>query len=172
MTIRLGPPTAWLFLLLSCIATEVRGEPSSPAARIGQRIFLDTSLSQPRGQGCVSCHQPQAAFADPRPVSPGAVAGRKGRRNSPSLMYAALIPGFAYEDFLTDDGQEVFAWEGGLFHDGRARDLFDQVQQPFFDRNEMNLADEPALAARLRTAEYAAPFRQWVARKSGATTAS
>jgi len=132
------------------------------AAAIGKQIFLDTSLSRPAGQGCVSCHQPAHAFADPRPVSPGAVSGRQGRRNSPSLMYAALIPGFAYDEFFTEDGQEVYAWEGGLFHDGRARDLFDQVHQPFFDRNEMNLADTAELASRLRKASYAAEFRHWI----------
>ena len=102
------------------------------AAKIGKEIFLDTGLSRPVGQACVSCHFPSAAFADSRPVSPGAVKGRNGRRNAPSLMYAALIPSFAYEDLFTKDGTEIYAYEGGLFHDGRARDLFEQVQQPFF----------------------------------------
>ncbi len=77
-------------------------------------------------------------------------------------MYAALIPGHAYDDFFTADGSEAYAWEGGLFHDGRARDLFDQVQQPFFDPNEMNLPDESDLASRLRQADYADQFRAWV----------
>lgn len=139
--------------------------PSSVAAEIGKLIFLDTSLSQPRGQGCVSCHRPESAFADARRVSPGAVEGRVGKRNSPSLMYAALIPGFVYEDLLTGDGVEVFVWEGGLFHDGRARDLFEQVQQPFFDPNEMNLPNEAALAERLRTAQYAGKFQNWIGRE-------
>lgn len=131
-------------------------------AQIGKQIFLDKTLSQPQGQGCVSCHQPQAAFADPRRVSPGAVTGRIGRRNSPSLMYAALIPPFAYDDFFNKEGEEVYAWEGGMFHDGRARDLFEQVQQPFFDRNEMNLPNPSALAKRLRTTKYADQLRQRV----------
>lgn len=146
----------------ACVsAADGQGNPPR-AAEIGKRIFLDTNLSRPRGQGCISCHFPGAAFADPRPVSPGAVPGRQGRRNAPSLMYAALIPGFAYDDFLTRDGEEIFAWEGGLFHDGRARDLFDQVQKPFFDPSEMNLPNEAALASRLRQAGYAAEFRKWV----------
>ena len=135
---------------------------SHQAATIGKQIFLDTSLSRPVGQGCVTCHQPTTAFADPRPVSPGAVSGREGTRNSPSLMYAALIPSFAYDEFFNKDGEEVYAWEGGLFHDGRARDLFEQVQQPFFDRNEMNLTDESELAERLRKADYSGDFRQWI----------
>jgi cytochrome c peroxidase len=132
------------------------------AARIGQEIFLDSSLSRPVGQACVSCHSPAVAFADPRPVSAGAVKGRKGTRNAPSLMYAALIPSFAYEDLFTKDGLEIYAYEGGLFHDGRARDLFEQVQQPFFDRNEMNLPDLAELAARLRRSAYAGELKHSV----------
>ncbi|MCA9216213.1 MAG: hypothetical protein KDB27_24260 [Planctomycetales bacterium] len=135
------------------------------AAEIGKQIFLDTSLSQPKGQACISCHQPKHAFADPRPVSPGAVAGRSGTRNSPSLMYAALIPGFVYEEVLTNDGTEIFAHEGGLFYDGRAQDLFQQVQQPFFDPNEMNLPDRATLAERIRKASYAEEFRSVVGEK-------
>jgi cytochrome c peroxidase len=70
-------------------------------------------------------------------------------------MYVALIPPLAFEDFLNQDGQEVYAWEGGLFHDGRARDLFEQVQQPFFNPDEMNLPNVAELAKRLRRAPYA-----------------
>lgn len=156
----------WMILITSlaaigdCWADDA--ERASVAAEMGERIFLDTGLSEPKGQACVSCHQPATAFADPRRVSPGAVPGRVGKRNAPSLMYAALIPGFVYEDFLTRDFEEVFAWEGGLFHDGRARDLFDQVQQPFFDPVEMNLPDASSLASRLRESSYAGEFRAWV----------
>ncbi len=132
------------------------------AAAIGGLIFSDTSLSQPPGQGCISCHQPKTAFADPRAVSPGAVPGRQGTRNAPTLMYAALIPSFAYEDFLNASGEEVYAWEGGLFHDGRAQDQFAQVQEPFFNPNEMNVPNPAALAKRFRAADYADEFRQWV----------
>lgn len=151
-------------LLVGLVRTSCGAE-TQRAAEIGRLIFLDTNLSSPVGQGCVSCHQPHAAFADVRPVSPGAVDGKFGKRNAPSLMYAALIPSLAYEDFLTPDGEEVYVWEGGLFHDGRARDLFEQVQQPFFDANEMNLKDESDLASRIRRAGYADLFRKWVGEK-------
>ena len=134
----------------------------STAAEIGQKIFLDTGLSRPAGQACVSCHLPSAAFADTRSVSPGAVKGRQGRRNAPSLMYAALIPSFAYEDLFTKDGNEIYVYEGGLFHDGRARDLFEQVQQPFFDPAEMNLPNIAGLAARLRRSAYAQDLKEWI----------
>lgn len=153
-------------LSVDAIAVEpIDDDPSASkgiAVRIGQEIFLDSSLSRPVGQACVSCHSPAVAFADPRPVSAGAVKGRKGTRNAPSLMYAALIPSFAYEDLFTKDGREIYAYEGGLFHDGRARDLFEQVQQPFFDRNEMNLPDLAELAARLRRSDYAGEMKHWI----------
>lgn len=132
----------------------------SDEAAIGRKIFLDTNLSQPAGQGCVSCHPPDSAFADPRPVSPGAVAGRMGTRNSPTLMYAALIPAINYGDFYDKEGAKFKTWIGGLFHDGRARDLFEQVQQPFFNPAEMNLSEPAALAAAIRESDYANDFRE------------
>lgn len=143
-------------------AHVVAQKPQSMAATIGRHIFTDTSLSHPRGQGCISCHNPRTAFADARVVSPGAFPGRVGTRNAPSLMYAALTPSLAYEDFFNEFGQEEHAWEGGLFHDGRAQDQFAQVQEPFFDPNEMNIPDEAALAAGLRKATYAKDIQSWI----------
>lgn len=165
--VRIAHPSWILAALLTAITScpGVTADDLLTASEIGKSVFLDTSLSNPSGQGCVSCHQPNAAFADPRPVSPGAVADRKGIRNAPSLMYVALIPPFAYEDVFTKEGDEIYAYEGGLFHDGRANDLFEQVQQPFFDANEMNLQDEAQLTARLRKAEYADALRTWVGEK-------
>ena len=65
---------------------------------MGREIFLDTTLSNPPGTSCVSCHQPESAFADPRPVSVGAKPGSLGTRNGPSLMYAAQAVE-AYDQF-------------------------------------------------------------------------
>ena len=107
---------AFVMMVAGCLA---RAEEVSPVV-IGRKIFMDTSLSQPVGRGCVSCHDPKAAFADARRVSPGAVKGRKGRRNAPTLMYAALIPPIAAEDFYDEEGELKYVLEGGLFLDGRA----------------------------------------------------
>ncbi len=124
-------------------------------AAVGRDLFLDKSLSNPPGVGCASCHVPEAAFADPRPVSPGAVAGSMGRRNAPSLMYAALIPNIDQEDMLREDGTQEWVWQGGLFQDGSARTLHEQVQRPFFEHAEMNVGSEAELAAKLRKSAYA-----------------
>ena len=134
------------------------GEPS--LSGLGRRIFLDTGLSEPAGQGCISCHSPASAFADPRRVSPGAVAGREGRRNAPSLMYAALIPQLKLEDTYDDDGEVEYIVEGGLFHDGRAHTQLEQVRQPFFDPNEMNIGGPAELAAKFRKSDYAGDLRK------------
>lgn len=132
---------------------------------IGRKIFMDTSLSQPVGQGCVSCHDPKAAFADARRVSPGAVNERKGRRNAPTLMYAALIPPIAAEDFYDEEGELIYVLEGGLFLDGRAHNQFEQVQMPFFNKDEMNLSGPADLADRIRKSEYASDFKKLVGGK-------
>lgn len=124
-------------------------------AEVGREIFIDPNLSNPQGQSCLSCHQPSAAFADKRSVSNGAVAERSGRRNATSLMYAALIPNFEQEDVIQDSGEQVWVWQGGLFQDGSARTLHEQVQQPLFNHAEMNIASEAELASKLRKASYA-----------------
>ena len=154
----------WFALVVVVAGCVAVAEEVSPAM-IGRKIFMDTNLSQPMGQGCVSCHDPKAAFADARRVSPGAVKGREGRRNAPTLMYAALIPPMAAEDFYDEEGELIYVLEGGLFLDGRAHDQFEQVQMPFFDKDEMNLSGPADLAARIRKSDYAADFKKLVGEK-------
>lgn len=132
------------------------------AASIGRSLFFDSGLSRPIGQSCYNCHLPHSAFAGTGAVAEGAVSGRFGIRNVPTLMYAALIPSMALEERYDDEGVESMVWEGGLFHDGRAQDQFEQVKEPFFASNEMNLRDEAELAARLRSAGYGERIRRWI----------
>lgn len=145
-----------LLALISCGVKIAQAAPDLP--EIGRSVFTDKNLSNPPGQSCLTCHNPNHAFADPRRVSPGATPTLSGNRNAPSLMYAALIPPFAYEDILLPDGTEIFAWEGGLFHDGRAKDLFEQVDQPFFEAHEMNLKNKADLAQKIRKSTYKGKF--------------
>lgn len=122
-------------------------------AEIGRQIFFDTNLSEPTGQACASCHQPDVSFTDPRggPTSRGAVAGRAGFRNTPSIFYAALIPP------LHEDGD---TFVGGLFLDGRAGSLEAQAAGPFTNPIEMNNASPAAVMAKVRRSSYAAAFAQ------------
>ena len=149
-----------LLVSLLCGVTTIQAAPD--LAEIGRSVFTDKNLSNPPGQSCMTCHNPTYAFADPRRVSPGASPPFSGNRNAPSLMYAALIPPFAYEDVLLPDGTEIFAWEGGLFYDGRAKDLFEQVGQPFFENHEMNLENKADLAQKIRKSTYKEKFPQSV----------
>lgn len=139
---------------------------TSSLAKLGQKVFFDTNLSEPKGQGCFSCHDPKKAFSDSRPVSPGALKGQVGTRNAPTLMYAALIPATYDQDFYDEKGELSYITEGGLFLDGRAKDQFAQVKGPFYAKYEMNLPDEAALAARLRKAVYSKELKQGLGEES------
>jgi cytochrome c peroxidase len=140
--------------LVLAVVLSAAASAEIPLAALGKKIFEDDSLSNPSGQSCASCHDSGKAFADPRRVSPGAVAGRIGRRNAPTLMYAALISPQRLEDTYDENGELEYIVEGGLFLDGRAHDQLDQVHQPFFDRDEMNNESPSHLAAKFREASY------------------
>ncbi|MEG1969104.1 MAG: cytochrome c peroxidase [Burkholderiaceae bacterium] len=125
---------------------------------IGKRIFFDTSLSEPHGQSCATCHDPALAFSGNSAftlgVAPGAASGRFGTRNVPTVMYAMFVPPFYFED---DAGEQVPV--GGLFLDGRAASLEDQASKPFFNPVEMALPGPAALRERLAAASYAQLMR-------------
>lgn len=85
---------------------------------LGRRLFFDRRLSRDGSVACASCHDPERAYSDGRPIAVG-VFGRKGRRNAPAIINRAY-------------GQ-LFFW------DGRARSLEAQVLKPIGDPNEMDL---------------------------------
>jgi cytochrome c peroxidase len=91
----------------------------------GRRLFFDRRLSRDNSISCSSCHDPERAFSDGRPVAIG-VFGRKGRRNSPALINRGYGRSF--------------------FWDGRIATLEEQVLKPIEDSNEMDLplAEAPA----------------------------
>ncbi len=57
-------------------------------AALGARLFHDPILSVARDISCASCHQPESGWSMRTPVATGH-AGRRGRRNPPSLYSAA-----------------------------------------------------------------------------------
>jgi cytochrome c peroxidase len=125
--------------------------------QLGGLIFNDTNLSQPVGQSCASCHQSQAAFTDPNsnsanPVSEGAVTGRFGNRNAPTVMYTSLVPPFG----TNISGEFV----GGLFVDGRVSTLVEQAKAPFLNPVEMNNPDKASVISKIRNSSYASLFEQ------------
>ncbi len=116
------------------------GKPEPEAKRkLGERLFFDPALSASGRISCASCHQPQHAFADTLPITPGH-EGRKGRRNAPALIGVGLAT--------------------SLFWDGRAASLEQQAAGPIADPAEMamSLAELPAKLEAV--AGYLEDFRQ------------
>jgi cytochrome c peroxidase len=112
-------------------------------AALGRRLFFDARLSNDRSVSCATCHDPERAFADERPLAVG-VFGRVGRRHSPSLVNR----GFGRAQF----------W------DGRAATLEAQVLQPIVDPNEMDLPLAEAVKRLNEDDSYRASFQAIFAR--------
>jgi cytochrome c peroxidase len=157
---------AILSLLVLCtlcaLATSGTAEANTltPVQRLGKRIFFDKNLSNPPGLACASCHSPKAGFADPRvgfPVSKGSISNRFGDRNAPSVSYAAYSPAFHFDPTVRP-GIMSGMYIGGLFWDGRAASLEDQVKGPFFNPLEMNNTTKTELIAKIAASSYADQF--------------
>lgn len=103
--------------------TPSAGEASS-LQQLGARLFFDARLSADGSVSCASCHVPEQAFADGRAVAVG-VGGRRGTRNTPSLLDVAARP--------------------TLFWDGRHHGLADQASDPLLHPLEQGLTDEAQL---------------------------
>lgn len=107
---------------------------------LGRLLFHDTSLSEPQGMACVTCHDPSTGYSYPNSfvngvfgTVPGVIKNRFGSRRPPSIAYAPyLAKGIPHYDSV------AIAWVGGLFWDGRARTAEDQVIGPLTNPNEMN----------------------------------
>lgn len=126
--------------------------PLSPIEELGKSIFFDENLSDPAGQSCASCHDPNAGFAEPDksiPVSEGVIPGRFGTRNSPPAAYATFSPLF--------DAQKTI---GGQFWDGRAANLVEQAKGPFLNPVEMNNPDKASVVNKVAVSTYADLFEQ------------
>lgn len=130
----------------------------TPRQRLGQLIFNDTNLSEPRGTACVSCHRPNMGFAGNNRSLVGVPLGSRGvlgLRNAMTNAYTGFVPSFA---FRVEDG--VTEAVGGHFWDGRADTLALQALQPFLNVDEMNNASAKAVMAKIAVASYAPLFRQ------------
>ena len=94
------------------------GNPMTMAGvELGRRLFYDPILSADSSLSCSSCHFPERAFTDGRPVAIG-INTSTGRRNAQSLANAA----YQYK---------------GLFWDGRAPTLEEQALVPVEDPKEL-----------------------------------
>src|SRR5210317_1550454 len=132
----------------------------TPIEELGQFLYFDENLSEPSGQSCASCHDPEFGFVDPDkgiPVSEGVIPGLFGTRNSPAAAYAMYAPIFHFD---TDEG----LWIGGQFWDGRATGdvlgdpLADQALGPFLNPVEMANESKAQVIADILASDYAADF--------------
>src|SRR5262245_45735551 len=106
---------------------------------LGRKLFFDPRLSADGLISCASCHDPKLAFTDGRATASG-IAGRRGARNSPTLLNAMF--------------------NTGQFWDGRANTLEDQAVQPLVNPLEMGNSSYDEVVSRLRAIpEYRAEFR-------------
>lgn len=156
--LRVFLPAAGVLAGLLCVATEGWSQSNAiprPTLKeqLGKAIFFDAALSEPRGQSCAACHDPDHGYngnGNPNMVVfPGAVSTRKGSRNPPSAAYAFGSPAPGYRQI---DGDWVYL--GGQFWDGRADGLAEQAKAPFLNPNEMNNRDADQVVRKVCAANY------------------
>jgi cytochrome c peroxidase len=87
---------------------------------LGRKLFFDKRLSRDRTLACATCHDPELAFSDGRPVARG-INATEGTRNAPALINRGYGRSF--------------------FWDGRAASLEQQVLQPITSPIELGLTE-------------------------------
>ena len=132
---------------------------------LGKQLFVDTNLSEPAGQPCVTCHAAQVGWTGPDAVTnsggaayEGAVKGRFGNRKPPSSAYGGDSP------ILHLDATD--GWTGGMTWDGHAPGLTlgdplaEQALQPFVNPLEQNIASGDVVVNKVKQSKYANLFMQ------------
>lgn len=114
--------------------TPAENPVTDAGAALGRVLFYDKRLSANNTVACVSCHQPEHGFSDPRQFSVGFAGGRT-ERNSMGLTSAKYYPRKSY------------------FWDERAATLEEQVLLPIQNEVEMGMT-LPVLVAKLGEEDY------------------
>ncbi|MEI8021034.1 MAG: cytochrome c peroxidase [Schlesneria sp.] len=99
--------------------------PSEEKIALGKQLFFDGRLSADNKVACATCHDPAKGFSNGEQFATG-VEGKKGGRNSPTVINTAL--------------QQFQFW------DGRAKSLEYQALGPIQNPIEMNLPLDAAVA--------------------------
>ena len=110
------------------LPTNPSSDATPPLVELGRALFVDEQLSRDGSISCSTCHDPHQAFTDGRSVPQG-VAGKAGTRNAPSLLNVTYA--------------KVLSW------DGRRTTLESQVADPFTNPQELGLASQEDLMARV-----------------------
>ena len=144
----------------------------TPVEKLGKLMLYDSTLSNPPGYSCATCHVPETGFTGPNSEikafsgpQPGVVPGRFSNRKPQSYLYAAFSPVGPYYD------SGLKTWLGGGFWNGRVPDLATQALQPPLNPNEManipegpyppaNGGYSPLLVQKLANRPYTPLFKQ------------
>lgn len=113
--------------------------PTPEKIALGKQLYFDGRLSADNKVSCATCHDPAKGFSNQEQFATG-VEGKKGGRNSPTVINAA------YQTFQ--------------FWDGRAKSLEEQALGPIQNPIEMNMTLE-AVVAKLNAIEgYKSQFQK------------
>lgn len=149
-------------LVPNALASSAETAKRAGRSALGRAIFFDTSLSEPAGTSCASCHDPSRAFSGQNGSARGVPRGSRpqslARRNSPSLLYLKYVPKFHYAP--EDEATPELAPFGGLFWDGRVDSIAELVQGPLLNPDEMNNRDAASIAAKVLASPYAVDFER------------
>jgi len=99
---------------------------------LGQRLFFERRLSVDSTVSCSTCHDPQLAFTDRKPLSVG-IKGRVGQRNAPTILNAL--------------------YNKTQFWDGRVNTLEEQAANPIVNAFEMGHPNLDAAVAQIASVE-------------------
>ena len=118
--------------------TIIQVLPVDIKVELGKKLFFDPILSKDGKTSCASCHRPDHAFSDDKPVSIG-INGQKGERNTPTVFNTAHSK--------------------LLFWDGRAKSLEEQALGPIINPKEMGETIKDVLAKLNKSPMYAQWFK-------------
>jgi cytochrome c peroxidase len=176
MSIDLGilRASALAFVVAWAAPAGAQGLPGQ--AMLGRQLFFDTTLSTPPGQACSSCHDPATGFRIPDSrvnlnygVAVGALPRRVTNRSAPTIAYAAFLPegppSAHFQVRSNRKSMDELLFIGGLFWDGRARNLEEQATFPFQNPNEMNdlvhnVGSPELVVEKVRNSPYTDLFRR------------
>ena len=99
---------------------------------LGRRLFFERRLSVDGTVSCSTCHDPQFAFTDRKPLSVG-IKGRVGQRNAPTILNAL--------------------YNKTQFWDGRVNTLEEQAANPIVNAFEMGHPNLDAAVAQIASVE-------------------
>jgi cytochrome c peroxidase len=107
---------------------------------LGQTLFFERRLSVDGTVSCSTCHDPQLAFTDRKPLSVG-IKGRVGQRNAPTILNAL--------------------YNKTQFWDGRVNTLEEQAANPIVNAFEMGHPNlDSAVAQIASVGEYQQAFQR------------